>query len=454
MKKVLLFAIFALSIGAIAQNKRPNIQTPPPSRHSLHDVQGIQEDDGLKKTGVYSEMNSTHFTDNQMLNHRELMQIWDSIFSFQWDTLTDGWQLGYKYIDMVYNAKHYLTNYLWQAWNGTAWENSVKVTYTYNAYNLQTSFLGQRWDAAAWVNASQYLYTYDASNNMTSRLYQLWTSGAWANVNQYIYTYDADNNLTSQMRQTWSSGAWVNNYQTIFTYDAANNQTNSLNQNWINDAWVSVYQTIHTYNANNYKTNSLSQTWNGVAWVDSFSGVYTYDVNNNQTNYDEQRWNGNTWENNYQYSCTYDANNNRTKETEQYWIGNTWVNSSQFNYAYDVNNFMISDAYRYWNDAGNLTYGDSTYYFSHAVMGTDDLPAQEGSISVYPNPSQGKFTINCSKTISSIEIFNTLGEQVCNDQKFHLPTSKEIDLSGCDKGIYLVKILIGETRYNKKIVIR
>ncbi|MCX6269478.1 MAG: T9SS type A sorting domain-containing protein [Bacteroidetes bacterium] len=454
MKKLLLLAILALSISVFAQSKRPDNHIQPPSRHSLHDNQRINEDHGLKLTGVCSKMNPLQPISHQTPDPRELVQIWDSIYNFQWDTLTNGWQPEYKYADLVYNTNNYLTSYLGLFWNGNAWVNASKASYTYNEYNLETSFLSQSWDGTAWVNANQYLYTYDAHNNLTNRIFQHWTSGAWINNDQYVSTFDASNNLTSQLRQTWSSGVWTNAYQNLNTYDANNNRTGSLSQNWTGSVWLNSYQILYTFNADNFLTNKLTQNWNGIAWVDANDGVYNYDANNNLMSYFEQYWNGSVWENSLQYFCTYDVFYNLTRQTGQYWIGNTWVNSYQNGYTYDANNFIKSETSRYWNDAGNLTYGDSTYYFSHAVMGTNDRPAQEGNISVYPNPTHGKFTINCSKTISSIEIFNTPGERICDDQKFNLQTSKEIDLSGCDRGIYLVKIVIGDKRYIKKIVIQ
>ncbi|MCX6269479.1 MAG: T9SS type A sorting domain-containing protein [Bacteroidetes bacterium] len=454
MKRILLFAIFALSIGAIAQNKRPDIQTPPPSRYSQHDVQGIQEDDGLITTGFCSEPNSSLFADNLTFNERELMQIIDSMYRWRWDTLGNGWQLGNKYIDLVYNAKNYLTSYIGQTWNGSAWRNVSKALITYDAYNNQTSNIDLSWDGATWVNSNQYLYTYDAGNNLTNEILQHWITGEWVNINQYTNTYDGSNKLINQIYQRWLGGAWENRTLYLHTYDAANNLTSSLTQNWINDTWVDTYQTLSTYNANNNRTNSLLQKWNGADWVNFQNITYTHDANNNMTGYIMLKWNGSAWENNNQYFHTYDASNNLIKELSQYWTGNTWVNYYKYNYAYDANNFPQSQSHIYYDDAGNITFGDSTYYFFHTVMGTDDLPEQEESISVYPNPTPGKFTINCSKTISSIEVFNTPGDRIYADQKFTRQKSNDIDLSGYEKGIYLIKISAGTANYKRKIVIR
>ncbi len=40
-----------------------------------------------------------------------------------------------------------------QTWNGTAWVNSYKDSYTYDVNNNQTEWLSQIWNGTAWVNS-------------------------------------------------------------------------------------------------------------------------------------------------------------------------------------------------------------------------------------------------------------------------------------------------------------
>jgi len=62
------------------------------------------------------------------------------------------------------------------------------------------------------------------------------------------------------------------------------------------------------------------------------------------------------------------------------------------------------------------------------------------TISVYPNPSSGLFTIKSEKEISSIEILNVLGENIYSaSNTLHLK-SHEIDLSKQPKGIYFYNL--------------
>jgi hypothetical protein len=226
--------------------------------------------------------------------------------------------------------------------------------------------------------------------------------------------------------QTWVGSAWENSYQYIYTYDANNNRTSLLYQTWVGSAWENSYQYIYTYDASNNLTSELDQNWNGSAWMNSQQCIYTYDAKNNLTNYLVQTWNG-----------------------------SAWINNTQYTYTYDANNFAISRSYKYWNSAGTIVdYGDSTYYYFHTVLGINDLIVPVESITVYPNPSSGKFTISSNSTISALEIYNLLGELIYSDFKLNQQKSKEIDLSGSAKGIYFIKTYSGTKIYTRKIVVQ
>ena len=61
------------------------------------------------------------------------------------------------------------------------------------------------------------------------------------------------------------------------------------------------------------------------------------------------------------------------------------------------------------------------------------------SISIFPNPSTGIFTIESKNNNATIEFFNSLGELVL--QKILDKQTESIDLSGKAKGIYFVRVL-------------
>ncbi len=82
----------------------------------------------------------------------------------------------------------------------------------------------------------------------------------------------------------------------------------------------------------------------------------------------------------------------------------------------------------------------------------------ESIIRVFPNPSNGKFTIQIQSfenTISKIQLNNLIGEQVFLEEKQVRPGENSLELitNTLPDGIYLLKISAGEINYHQKILI-
>jgi hypothetical protein len=93
-----------------------------------------------------------------------------------------------------------------------------------------------------------------------------------------------------------------------------------------------------------------------------------------------------------------------------------------------------------------------------SAIGAVNELAPEDMVEVFPNPSQGNFTITCEKKITAIEITGLLGEQI---QKWaagsmQLANNSQvvaIDLSLKPVGIYFAHIRTEEGMIMKKIVV-
>ena len=224
------------------------------------------------------------------------------------------------------------------------------------------------------------------------------------------------------------------------TYDANNNHTSQLVQYWNGSAWDNDNKYTNTYDANNNLTSQLGQTWNGSAWDNDHKFTLTYDANNNQTNILHQTWNGSAWVNYYKSTNIYDANNNKTSQLHQYWNGSAWVNSSKYTYNYDANNFLTSDTYIEWEATGTtITNGDSSYYYFHTVVGINNLTAQQGSISVYPNPSIDDIFIDGLTGNGVVAIYNMLGEKIMSREFNAALMPLKLNIKNIAKGIYIVR---------------
>ncbi|MDB2631216.1 T9SS type A sorting domain-containing protein [Ulvibacter sp.] len=71
-----------------------------------------------------------------------------------------------------------------------------------------------------------------------------------------------------------------------------------------------------------------------------------------------------------------------------------------------------------------------------SVLGTNDFDAT--SISTYPNPVTSTFTINSQEAITSVAIFNVLGQQVINETPDTL--NFVVDFSNLTAGLYMANI--------------
>lgn len=89
------------------------------------------------------------------------------------------------------------------------------------------------------------------------------------------------------------------------------------------------------------------------------------------------------------------------------------------------------------------------------ISGIENELISDG-INVVPNPTTGKFKIQYSTAnvdINNIAVYNILGALVYSAPKEQLQTTKEIDLSTSEAGVYFVKIQIGEKNYTERVVV-
>ena len=85
------------------------------------------------------------------------------------------------------------------------------------------------------------------------------------------------------------------------------------------------------------------------------------------------------------------------------------------------------------------------------VLSVNDITKQL-SVSVFPNPSIGQFTLTLSVENGIVEIYNILGQRVNHSEITNQET--KIDLSNQPKGIYFVKIVANQKMRTEKILIQ
>lgn len=96
--------------------------------------------------------------------------------------------------------------------------------------------------------------------------------------------------------------------------------------------------------------------------------------------------------------------------------------------------------------------------------GVDTYEPGSGKINLYPNPTNGKFTMQYKGSATptgnlsgndqqtSLEIFNILGDKIYAIQGIDSQTSNEINLSSFSDGIYFIRIYDRKKIYTEKLI--
>ncbi len=147
---------------------------------------------------------------------------------------------------------------------------------------------------------------------------------------------------------------------------------------------------------------------------------------------------------------------------------NNWITSISLDvYATDVgtdNGTTYGSGDDDTNSPANISSLKETAPFSDQIIGTFTFNLQEvlavknqeleKSISIYPNPSNGKVFINNSgfQTIEKAELYAVNGKKV--KEYFDLSDKNSLDFSSLQKGLYFLKVASNNGSIVKKVVLR
>ena len=145
MKQSIIVSLFVMS--ALLTNAQSKHQTPSTKKNADRHLQTNQAE-GFLPFEKQTNDAILFKTPNPLLNPKSLIQLYDSIYGYRWDTITNGWenQVNWKMINYVYDANHNLTSYLSQHWSGSAWVNNSLNTFTYDANNFEQSYAHKYWN--------------------------------------------------------------------------------------------------------------------------------------------------------------------------------------------------------------------------------------------------------------------------------------------------------------------
>ena len=356
--------------------------------------------------------------------------------------------------------------------------------YSFDINSNQTCHIHRDWNTK-WVNTTKDSTLYNAKNHIIFSLTQQWdgVTSSWVNIKKSgtIYGTNGTDSTSIELVQYWKNDAWADSTKTSSNVHYVNNVADetAIEEKWLNGTWVNSSKSIMVVDITNIDTLKIlslaSQIWNGTDWVnyfqysnityrDGFDGMFTYAV---------QLWNANAWltlsERTFdantntatetgilegtKSSTLYDANFNPIRAEYQRFMSPNWDTDSIKTAGYDSDNLLKYKTIKRF--ANNLVVkSDSTYNYYHKIInGVQNIKLTDNGVSVFPNPSNGKFIISSPESsVNAVEIFNLLGDKVYSNA--NQPAKSEIDLSTAAKGIYIIKINNGTKSNSTKIVIQ
>jgi hypothetical protein len=86
--------------------------------------------------------------------------------------------------------------------------------------------------------------------------------------------------------------------------------------------------------------------------------------------------------------------------------------------------------------------------------GINDVVANDKKVTVYPNPTTGKFTVKLGGlTEPIVTIYNSAGQGLMTTGKLS-SDSVDFDLSNNTKGTYIIKVQSGKNTITKKVIVQ
>lgn len=370
---------------------------------------------------------------------------------WSWDSVGSGLTGGINNVETmcVYNGKLYVGGGFYAAeglaatniavWDGAHWGTvGSGITQCGN---------GLGWtDAMAVYNGKLYVAgAFCHAGGINTFNIACWDGTKWDSVaggiNDSVYALAVYNGkLYAAGQFTWAGGQSVNN---IACWDGTK-------WNAVGTGTNDPVFTLTTYNGSLYAGGSFSTaggstahyiaSWNGTKWAAIGSGLTGGSGVSAFCTFNGQLYVGGL----FSKSGTLAVNNIAT------WNGTVWDTVSTKGVNYVVDAFAVMDSAVFaggeFTDAGNIAASDIAAW-GGISLGTNPVVDKATDITVYPNPTNGKFIIRVNTNaipVKYIEIYNVLGEKVYAQNYQQLSADYQLfnmNILSQSPGIYLYRVL-------------
>lgn len=347
-------------------------------------------------------------------------------------------------VEMTYDNLNNMTSRKNFQWNNGQWSIQSDYISDFNNAGYETMYRSFYYSADTLMGADSSVMTYDSNNNPILSISYDWnfSTNAWGNPSyKSEATFDANNHYTSFISYNWDNGTWVGSYRVVsIQYDGMNNISSYISQYYDNGLWINEDKTEITYIAYDKPTLSIDYNWNQASsnWVNDYKAVFTYDGFGNESSRNSYEWDTliTQWVLSYTTENTYNANNVESYNlTASDWETRTNV------YTFCPNNICYATRVEEVEDQNNYHKQLSNYYGCTYTLDATNLNSEAFS-KVYPNPTQGKLTVEFANGVSGeLRVFNALGQELAQ----HAITSTiQLDLTQQPAGVFYLQAQLND----------
>ena len=92
------------------------------------------------------------------------------------------------------------------------------LLYTVEEGNGESTVLLQYWQGGAWQNQERQTYTYGDNDVLETITYQQWVNNLWQNEQRDTYYHDIQGHVIKIVKTLWENGSWSQNQSKTIAY--------------------------------------------------------------------------------------------------------------------------------------------------------------------------------------------------------------------------------------------
>ncbi len=336
-----------------------------------------------------------------------------------------------------------------ESWDGSQWSPPSTTEYTFNVNCLYTLSLAQ---TATGENFLKVIGTYIDDLYPDVFLFQFWdvVNNQWLDVARADYTYN--NNVLDYITTfSWTNNMWVEVNKQLFMFNVDDLFSEYIYQEWdpIDNQWNNLSKTLYTYLSNNTEDTRTIYAWNETSsdWDLDRREVYNY-ASGLLDFIQIENWESNQWNNGRYEEFIYDTDDNIIEWVLLDWQNGSYENQSQRLYSDFLDGAAQTMIQKSWQNGNWLNLNRESRVYPDCLNLSNDDFSQE-NVSLYPNPAESEVFIDVFENAEYI--LTNINGQLLRDGLF-LSGNNSIDLTGLNRGIYLLKISAEKGFVVRKII--